>query len=140
MRTNPKNHPDCVFCQIILGKIPAYKIYEDDLSLAFLSIDPLSPGHSLVIPKQHYKYIWDVQDEELYTHLFKVAKKVALKLKQAYQPKIVIQAIEGLEVPHAHIHLIPSDTPIEPLFKKHQTSPPDYQQLQEEAKKITKTS
>jgi histidine triad (HIT) family protein len=129
----------CIFCQIIAGKIPAYRVHEDDLSVAFLSIDPIKPGHTVIIPKKHHNFIWDIQDQDLYNHLFTVARDLALKLKSVYQTKAVIQLIEGFEVPHAHIHLIPSDQPLSTIFKNRSNNgqnQPDFKKLQQEAQKI----
>lgn len=102
---------NCVFCKIIKGEIPYNKIWEDENFLASLSIDPIKPGHALVIPKKHTDYIFDLDDDEL--GKFMVAcKPVARALKQVFHPKTgkVGIMVEGLGVLHAHIHLIPMDT------------------------------
>ncbi len=130
--------PNCVFCKIVAGEVPAFKIYEDDLSLVFLSIDPLSPGHSLVIPKEHYHFVWEIDNQALYSHLFLVARDVATKLKTIYKTELVAEAIEGLEVPHAHIHLIPTNKPLSRLFGGHTTMDPDFKTLEQESQKINK--
>ena len=95
-----------IFSKIVSGDIPAYKVAEDDKYLAFLDINPLVAGHVLVIPKQEVDYIFDL-DDETYAGLHAFAKKVALGLKKAIQCKRVGVAVIGLEVPHAHIHLVP---------------------------------
>jgi len=95
-----------VFSKIISGEIPAYKVAESIDYLAFLDNSPLAEGHVLVIPKQEVDYIFDVEDE-LYTGLMLFAKIVATAMKTVIPCKKVGVAVIGLEVPHAHIHLIP---------------------------------
>ncbi len=95
-----------IFSKIVSGEIPAYKVAESIDFLAFLDINPLAEGHVLVIPKQEVDYIFDL-DDELYTGLQIFAKIVATAIKKAIPCKKVGVAVIGLEVPHAHIHLIP---------------------------------
>ncbi len=95
-----------IFSKIIAGEIPAYKIAEDDHYYAFLDIQPLSLGHTLVVPKQEVDYIFDLE-ESTYIGLQLFAKSVAERLKKAFPGKRIGVAVIGLEVPHAHIHLIP---------------------------------
>jgi histidine triad (HIT) family protein len=95
-----------IFSKIISGEIPAYKVAETIDFLAFLDINPLAEGHVLVIPKQEVDYLFDM-DDALYTELQIFAKIVATALKKAVPCKKVGVAVIGLEVPHAHIHLIP---------------------------------
>ncbi len=98
-----------IFSKIINGEIPCYKIAEDENYFAFLDINPLAIGHTLVIPKNEIDYIFDIEDNDLSgLHLF--SKKVAHAIKQAIPCIRVGVAIIGLEVPHAHIHLIPLNT------------------------------
>ena len=97
---------DCVFCKIVSGEIPAEKVYEDDQFAAFLDIHPQTPGHVQVIPKQHYRYVWDVPDAGAY---FEVAKKIALAQRKAFGTEWILSKIIGDEVPHAHIWVFPSD-------------------------------
>ena len=95
-----------IFSKIIAGEIPCYKIAESEKYLAFLDINPLAKGHTLVIPKQETDYIFNINDEELAgLHLF--AKKIAKAIEKAVPCKRIGMAVIGLEVPHAHIHLIP---------------------------------
>lgn len=103
----------CIFCKIVAGEIPAEKIYEDKDTLAFLDIHPKAPGHTLLIPKEHHQWFYELPDG-LYRHLFDVAKKLALKLKEKHTAKLVKLSIVGDEVPHAHIHLIPFPETIKP--------------------------
>lgn len=95
-----------IFTRIVNGEIPAYKVAEDDRFLAFLDISPLSKGHTLVIPKQEIDYVFDIESS-LYRDLWAFAQRVALAVGQAIPCKRVGVAVIGLEVPHAHIHLIP---------------------------------
>ena len=95
-----------IFAKIVQGEIPCYKITEDDNFLAFLDIFPLAKGHVLVIPKRETDYIFEIQDQE-YQDLWAFAKKVAKAIDKAIPCERVGVAVIGLEVPHAHIHLIP---------------------------------
>lgn len=95
-----------IFSRIAAGEIPSYKVAEDDRFYAFLDINPVTPGHTLVIPRREVDYIFDLDDEELAAfQLF--AKRVAKAIAKAIPCKKVGQAVIGLEVPHAHIHLMP---------------------------------
>ena len=95
-----------IFTKIINGQIPSYKVAENDYCYAFLDINPLTKGHTLVIPKKEIDYIFDIEDD-LYLELHSFAKKVALAIKKVVPCKRVGVAVLGLEVPHAHIHLVP---------------------------------
>ncbi len=95
-----------IFSRIVSGEIPSYKVAEDDRHFAFLDINPVAPGHVLVIPKREVDYIFDLTDSE-YADLQVFAKHVAEALKKAIPCKKVGMAVLGLEVPHAHIHLVP---------------------------------
>ena len=104
-----------IFSKIIAGEIPCYKVAENDKFFAFLDINPLAKGHTLVIPKQEVDYIFDLSDEDLAAmHVF--AKKVALAIQKSFPCKKVGEAVIGLEVPHAHIHLIPIQNESDMLF------------------------
>lgn len=95
---------NCAFCKIVNGELPAYKIYEDDNFLAFLDINPWVEGHTLVIPKKHYTWVWDVPNPGDY---FEITTKVANQLKDKMGTEFVMSWIYGYDVPHAHIHLMP---------------------------------
>lgn len=95
-----------VFSKIVAGEIPSYKVAEDEKHFAFLDINPVAPGHTLVIPKKEVSYLFDLSDDE-YTALQLFAKKVALAMKKALPCERIGEAVIGLEVPHAHIHLVP---------------------------------
>lgn len=95
-----------IFSKIVAGEIPCYKIAENDKFFAFLDINPVAKGHTLVIPRQEVDYIFDLSDEDLAAmHLF--AKRVAIALKKAIPCIKIGMSVIGLEVPHAHIHLLP---------------------------------
>jgi histidine triad (HIT) family protein len=106
-----------IFTRIINGELPAYKVAENDQFLAFLDIAPLAEGHTLVIPKKEVDLIWDMTDEDLAAlHVF--AKSVAVKLKRVVPCTRIGMTVIGLEVPHAHIHLIPMDSVSEMDFSR----------------------
>lgn len=106
-----------IFSKIAAGEIPSYKCAESDEFYAFLDINPLVKGHTLVIPRKEVDYIFDLSDEEIAE--FQVfAKKVAVALKAAFPCKKVAQVVLGLEVPHAHIHLIPMQSEGDVDFRK----------------------
>ncbi len=95
-----------VFSLIAAGEIPCYKVAEDECFLAFLDINPVAEGHTLVIPKREVSYLFDLEDEE-YVGLELFAKRVAKGLQKAVPCVRIAEAVIGLEVPHAHIHLVP---------------------------------
>jgi|WetSurMetagenome_2_1015567.scaffolds.fasta_scaffold728047_2 histidine triad (HIT) family protein len=97
---------DCVFCKIIAGEIPAVKIFEDDKCLVFLDIKPVSSGHILIIPKEHYPSMTDTPDD-LVAYLYIKAKELMPKIKAAIGVDYVSISVVGTEIPHFHIHLIP---------------------------------
>lgn len=97
---------NCLFCKIIKGKIPSYKIWEDENFFAFLNINPINPGHTILVPKKHLDYIFDLE-EPLYSEIFKTAKKLSRPLKKATGAEKIGLAIEGLAIRHIHIHLVP---------------------------------
>lgn len=98
-----------IFSKIIAGEIPCYKLAEDDNFLSFLDVNPVTKGHALVIPKQAVDYIFDMEDRQL-AELHVFAKKVAKAIKEVVPCKKVGVAVVGLEVPHAHVHLIPMNS------------------------------
>ena len=98
------NMQECIFCKIVAGKMPSYKIYEDKEYLAFLDIRPLNPGHTLVIPKKHYRWVWDDPNIDRY---YKVVGRIANTLKKAFKTEMIASIVLGGEVFHAHVWLIP---------------------------------
>lgn len=106
-----------IFTRIINGEIPCYKVAENENYFAFLDINPLSEGHTLVVPKREEDYIFDLQDEEL-AGLVTFAKKIAASQKANLDCKRVAMVVLGMEVPHAHIHLIPMNSGADVDFRK----------------------
>ena len=123
-----------IFSRIVAGEIPCYKIAENDKFFAFFDISPLAPGHTLVIPKKEEDYIFDISDEDL-AEMIVFAKKVAVAIKKAIPCKKVGVAVIGLEVPHAHIHLVPMQKEGDLDFK-HEKMHPTEEQFKEWQKKI----
>jgi len=105
-----------IFTRIIKGEIPCYKIAEDDSYFAFLDINPLKAGHTLVVPKTETDYFFDLDDDQL-AGIMVFCKKVAKAIKSAYPCNRIAVAVVGLEVPHVHVHLIPMDTMSDVNFK-----------------------
>ena len=95
---------DCIFCKIIKGEVPCCKVYEDDKFLAFLTIEPLNPGHTLVISKKHYRWAYDIPE---FGEFCEVSKKIALSQLKNLNCDFVSFLTIGKEVPHAHMHIIP---------------------------------
>ena len=98
-----------IFTRIINGEIPCYKVAEDDRYFAFLDINPLKAGHTLVVPRKETDYLFDLDDNDL-TGIMVFSKRIAAAIKKAYPCNRIGIAVLGLEVPHAHIHLIPMDS------------------------------
>ena len=102
---------NCIFCKIVKGEIPSYKVYEDESILAFLDIAPINPGHVLVIPKEHYQNIEEITEESLCSAIA-VVKKIGLKIKEGigaagYNVVVNNDPIAGQLIPHLHFHIIP---------------------------------
>ena len=106
-----------IFSKIAAGEIPSYKCAESDKFYAFLDINPVAKGHTLVIPRREVDYIYDMDDDELAEYQV-FAKRVAVALKKAFPCKKVAQVVLGLEVPHAHIHLIPMNSEADVDFRR----------------------
>ncbi len=120
-----------IFTRIIKGEIPSYKIAENDRYFAFLDINPLKTGHTLVVTKQETDYIFDLDDDQLYG-LIIFSKKIAAAIKAAYPCNRIGIAVLGLEVPHVHVHLVPMDSMEDINFKR-----PKLKFTPEEFKEIT---
>lgn len=106
-----------IFSKIAAGEIPSYKCAESEKFYAFLDINPVAKGHTLVIPRREIDYIFDMDDEELAEYQV-FAKRVATALKKAFPCRKVAQVVLGLEVPHAHIHLIPMNSEADVDFRR----------------------
>jgi histidine triad (HIT) family protein len=120
-----------IFSKIAAGEIPSYKCAESDQFYAFLDINPLVKGHTLVIPRREVDYVFDMDDEEIGAYM-QFAKKVAVAIKRAFPCVKVGMAVLGLEVPHAHIHLVPMQSEKDMLF-----SNPKLKLSEEEFKEIS---
>src|SRR5437868_634387 len=125
-----------IFTKIIKGEIPSHKIYEDDKTFAFLDINPKTPGHTLVVPKNEIEYIWDLPDED-YIALMQSVKKVGNRIREVLRPKWVGTQVEGVAVPHAHIHVFPFNSIDEYRRIPDPAAQPDQAALAEMAKKLT---
>jgi histidine triad (HIT) family protein len=126
---------DNVFAKIIRGEIAAYKLYEDELTLAFLDIHPLQSGHTLVIPKVEVEFVWDLP-EEAYQALMATTLKVAKRLREVLEVPYVGERIVGVDVPHAHVQLIPFHDAGELAVSRDMDSEPDHQALAALAEKL----
>src|SRR5574344_2754010 len=120
-----------IFSKLAASEIPSYKCAESDKFYAFLDINPVAKGHTLVIPRREVDYIYDMDDDELAEYQV-FAKRVAIALKKAFPCKKVAQVVLGLEVPHAHIHLIPMNSEADVDFRK-----PHLKLSEEEFKEIS---
>ena len=119
---------DSVFTKIVKGEIPCHKVYEDELTLAFLDIHPIQPGHTLVIPKKQVQFVWDLEPTD-YQAVMAVAQQVALRLREIMGTKFVGEQIIGVDVPHAHVQLIPFNTPSEYHARQDMDAEPDHAAL-----------
>ncbi|OGL30232.1 hypothetical protein A3D14_02805 [Candidatus Saccharibacteria bacterium RIFCSPHIGHO2_02_FULL_47_12] len=126
---------DSIFTKIIKGEIPCHKIYEDDKTLAFLDIHPIQPGHTLVISKAQVDPIWDLDDED-YQAVMATCKRVASRIHAVLKPQRVGVQIIGVDVHHAHVHLIPFDSTDEFRRIPDTSHDADHQMLAEMAKKL----
>ncbi len=116
-----------IFSRIIAGEIPCYKVAEDEKHFAFLDINPVAKGHTLVVPKREVDYIFDLTPDE-YADLQRFAQRVAIALKKAVPCVKVGMAVLGLEVPHAHIHLVPMQSEADMDFRHKTTFPAEQMQ------------
>jgi histidine triad (HIT) family protein len=119
-----------LFTKIINGEIPCYKVAEDDRYFAFLDINPLKKGHTLVVPKQETDYIFDL-DDDMIAGMIVFSKKIAVAIKDTIPCKRIGVAILGLEIPHAHIHLVPMDSMEDVNFKnpKLKLTPDEFKEI-----------
>jgi histidine triad (HIT) family protein len=119
---------DSIFTKIVKGEIPAHKIYEDDKTLAFLDVHPVQPGHTLIIPKNQVVFVWDLSDED-YHAVMATTLKVARRLREILGVTYVGERIIGVDVPHAHVQLIPFNTVDEFKAQQNMSAEPDHQAL-----------
>jgi histidine triad (HIT) family protein len=126
-----------IFSKIISGEIPCYKVAENEACFAFLDINPLTKGHTLVVSKKEVDYLFDL-DDEAYIQLMQFSKQVAHALKQAISCKRITSVVLGFEVPHAHIHLIPAKNEGDANFKNSKLKF-DKEEFEATAKKIAQS-
>lgn len=102
---------DCIFCKIANGEIPSHKVYEDSNFIAFLDINPRAPGHVQLIPKKHFRWVWDMPADRKISpntaEYFEIAQKIANAQRKAFGTEMILSRITGEEVPHAHVWLYP---------------------------------
>jgi histidine triad (HIT) family protein len=126
---------DSIFTKIINGEIPAHKIYEDEKTLAFLDIHPVQPGHTLVVPKKQVEFVWDLDGED-HAALMATAQKVGRRIRDVMGKPYVGAQIIGVDVPHAHVHLIPFTSVSEFRRVPDMNAEPDDEALAEIARKL----
>lgn len=126
---------DSIFTKIIKGEIPSYKVYENEHVYAFLDIHPIAPGHVLVVPKKQIEFLWDLEDDD-YRTLMEVVKEIAVHLRTVLNTPYVGVKVVGVDVPHAHVHLVPFTTVEEFRNRPDMASEPDYEALAALAKKV----
>lgn len=124
-----------IFTKIINGEIPSHKIYEDDLTLAFLDIYPAVSGQTVVIPKKQVEFVWDLGGED-YQALMGTTKKVAQRLRDVIGTRFVGEKIEGVDIPHAHVKLYPFNTVEEYNAKQDMSAEPNHDELAKIAAKL----
>ena len=126
---------DTIFTKIINGELPSHKVYEDDATFAFLDIHPIVDGHTLVVPKKQVEFVWDLDDEN-YRLLMESVKKVAKRLREVMDvPYVGVQVI-GVDVPHAHIQLVPFTRVEEYRSQADMSAEPNHEKLAEIASKL----
>lgn len=126
---------ETIFTKIINGEIPAHKVYEDEKTLAFMDIHPITPGHVLVISKNQIDKLWDLPDED-YRAIMATVKKVCSRIEEVLNPMRVGIKVIGIDVPHAHIHIFPFNNMDEYNNVPDMNKEPDNEQLSAMAKKL----
>ena len=126
---------DSIFTKIIKGEIPCHRVYEDDKTLAFLDIHPVQPGHTLVIPKNQVEFVWDLASDD-YQAVMATVQKVAKRLQKVLGVPYVGEQVIGVDVPHAHVHLIPFSTTAEFRTIPDMNTEPDHTALANMAQKL----
>lgn len=126
---------DSIFTKIIRGDIPSYKVYEDDRVYAFLDVYPVAKGHVLIVPKVQVEFLWDLEDGD-YIAVMNAAKKISLHLRETLQVPYIGERVVGVDVPHAHVHLIPFTHSDELLYHPDRSQNPDHEALAEIIERI----
>ena len=126
---------DTIFTKIIKGEVPSHKVYEDEKTFAFLDIHPLTDGHVLVVPKVQVEFIWDLKPED-YQAVMATVQKVGARLRDVMDAAYVGVEVIGVDVPHAHVHVVPFSTPDQLRAKVSDAHEPDHDKLATLAEKI----
>ena len=126
---------ESIFTKIVKGELPAHKIYENELTLAFLDLHPTSPGHVLVIPKEQIEFVWDLPNE-IYHAVMATTKKLALHMREVLSVRYIHESVVGTDVPHAHVHLIPFNDKSELTSEADTNAEPDHDALAQMADKL----
>lgn len=126
---------ETIFTKIIKGEIPSFKVYEDDKTYAFLDINPIQPGHTLVVPKNPKEFLWDLESED-YQAVMATVQKVGQQIRKQLNPKYVGIEVLGMDVPHAHVHVFPFNTKAEFRNIPKPENAPSMEALAEMAKKL----
>lgn len=124
-----------IFTKIINSEIPSHKIYEDELTYAFLDIHPKTPGHTLIIPKKQVEFVWDLEETD-YQALMQTVQKVGLRIREIMNYPYVGELVVGIDVPHAHVHVYGFNTVEESQTIPDPDAEPDHVALSELAKKL----
>lgn len=126
---------DSIFTKIIKGEIPCHKVYEDEKTIAFLDIHPVREGHILVVPKSQVEFLWDLESVD-YAAVMSTVQKIALHLREQMNVPYVGEQVIGVDVPHAHVHLIPFSDVKEFRNQPDMTAEPDHTALVQLAKRL----
>ena len=126
---------ETIYTKIIRGDIPCHKIYEDELTFAFLDIAPITPGHVLVVPKNPVQFLWDLNEAD-YLAVCTTAQKIAHRQREVLNVPYIGEQVIGVDVPHAHLHLIPFSTVEEYRHVPDASQEPDHESLVEMARKL----
>ena len=127
---------ETIFTKIIRGEIPSYKVYEDDKTYAFLDINPIQPGHVLVVPKNPQEFLWDLSSED-YQAVMATVQKIGQKIRSELKPKYVGVEVLGMDVPHAHVHVFPFNTKEEFRNIPDPSSAPSTEEMQKMQTKLS---
>ena len=126
---------ETIFTKIIKGEIPSFKVYEDDKTYAFLDINPIQPGHTLVVPKNPKEFLWDLESED-YQAVMATVQKIGQQIRKQLSPKYVGVEVLGIDVPHAHVHVFPFNTKEEFRHIPRPEDAPSAEALAEMTKKL----
>ena len=127
---------ETIFTKISRGEIPSYKVYEDDKTYAFLDINPIQPGHVMVVPKNPQEFLWDLSSED-YQAVMATVQKIGQKIRSELQPKYVGIEVLGMDVPHAHVHVFPFNTKEEFRNIPDPSSAPSTEEMQKMQTKLS---